>query len=132
LGNQLAKFTGLDAAYLKQQNLREPDVRFLDDLLKDKNRSIGRYDARFTGIRLKPETNDAREFDPSGEAVFGSFTSAFNDYVRRDLNLATPYFAAESVIHGLNLDPAIRENVQFTFYEAGHMLYIRKRPTREI
>ena len=65
LGNQLAKFTGLDAAYLKQQNLREPEVRFLDDLLKDKNRSIGRYDARFTGIRLKPETNDAREFDPS-------------------------------------------------------------------
>ena len=47
-------------------------------------------------------------------------------------DLATPYFAAESVIHGLNLDQAIRENVQFTFYEAGHMLYIRKRPTREI
>lgn len=38
-----------------------------DDLLKDKNRSIGRYDARFTGIRLKPETNDAREFDPSAK-----------------------------------------------------------------
>ena len=176
LANELAKFTGLDAAYLKQQNLREPDVRFFDDLLKDKNRSIGRLDARFTGIRLKPGTNDAKEFDPSGEAVFGSFASAFNDYVRRDLkfesdlpyetiaevkpwtfsenkfldvannlklamsrhpylkvwiccgyyDLATPYFAAESVIHGLNLDPAIRENVQFTFYEAGHMLYIEK------
>jgi hypothetical protein len=38
LANLLAKFTCLDVAYLKQQNLREPDVRFFDDLLKDKNR----------------------------------------------------------------------------------------------
>lgn len=43
-------------------------------------------------------------------------------------DLATPYFAAESVIHGLNLDPAIRENVQLTLYNAGHMLTFGKGP----
>jgi hypothetical protein len=26
----------------------------------------------------------------------------------------------------MNLDPAIRDNVQFTFYESGHMLYIER------
>ena len=26
----------------------------------------------------------------------------------------------------MNLDPAIRDNIQFTFYESGHMLYIEK------
>jgi carboxypeptidase C (cathepsin A) len=41
-------------------------------------------------------------------------------------DLATPYFAAQSVVRGMNLDPAIRNNIQFTFYESGHMLYIER------
>jgi carboxypeptidase C (cathepsin A) len=175
VANQLARFTGLDAGYLKQENLREPIERFTNDLLKDRNRSVGRYDSRFTGIRLHPGT-DTEDFDPSDEAVNGPFTAAFNDYVRRELkfetdlpyvtiaevspwnlaenkyldvattlkeamsrnpylkiwvccgyyDLATPYFAAQSVVRGMNLDAAIRDNIQFSFYESGHMLYIEK------
>src|ERR1700730_17528778 len=175
VANQLSKFTGLDASYLQQENLREPIERFTNDLLKSQNRSVGRYDSRFTGIRLHPGT-DSEDFDPSDEAVNGPFTAAFNDYVRRELNfetdlpyetiaevnpwnlaenkyldvatslkeamsrnpylkiwvccgyydLATPHFAAQSVVRGMNLDPAIRENIQFTFYESGHMLYIER------
>ena len=45
-------------------------------------------------------------------------------------DLATPYFAAESVVRGMNLDPAVRDNIQLTFYESGHMLYIDA-PARE-
>jgi len=173
--NQLSRFTGLDAGYIKQESLREPMQRFTNDLLKSQNRSIGRYDSRFTGIRLHPGT-DIEDFDPSDEAVNGPFTAAFNDYVKRELkfetdlpyetiaevnpwnlaenkyldvatslkeamsrspylkiwvccgyyDLATPYFAAQSVVRGMNLDPAIRDNIQFTFYESGHMLYIEK------
>ena len=175
IANQLSRFTGLDANYLQQENLREPIARFTNDLLKSQNRSVGRYDSRFTGIRLHPGT-DAEDFDPSDEAVNGPFTAAFNDYVRRELNfetdlpyetiaevnpwnlaenkyldvatslkeamsknpylkiwvccgyydLATPYFAAQSVVRSMNLDPAIRDNIQFTFYESGHMLYIER------
>jgi len=175
IANQFSRFTGLDADYIKQENLREPIERFTNDLLKDRNRSVGRYDSRFSGIRLHPGT-DSQDFDPSGEAVNGPFTAAFNDYVRRELrfetdlpyetmaevnpwnlaenkyldvatnlkeamsrnpylkiwvccgyyDLATPYFAAQSVVRGMNLDPAIRNNIQFTFYESGHMLYIEK------
>jgi carboxypeptidase C (cathepsin A) len=179
VANQLARFTGLDAGYLKQLALRESDNRFLNDLLKDENRSIGRFDSRFTGIRVHPAT-DRQDFDPSAEAVNGPFTSAFNDYVRRDLrfesdlpyetiaevnpwtlaenkyldvasnlkeamsrnpylkvwvccsyfDLATPYFAAENVVHGMNLDATIRNNIELTFYESGHMVYI-DRTSRE-
>jgi carboxypeptidase C (cathepsin A) len=175
IANQLSRFTGLDVDYIKQENLREPIERFTNDLLKDQNRSVGRYDSRFSGIRLHPGT-DAQDFDPSGEAVNGPFTAAFNDYVRRELrfetdlpyetlaevnpwnlaenkyldvatnlkeamsrnpylkiwvccgyyDLATPYFAAQSVVRGMNLDPAIRNNIQFTFYESGHMLYTER------
>jgi len=41
-------------------------------------------------------------------------------------DLATPYFAAESVVAGMNLDPAARANLRFTYYESGHMLYIHQ------
>jgi carboxypeptidase C (cathepsin A) len=84
VAEHLARFTGLPAAQLAQQNLRETDARFFDDLLKDKNRNIGRFDARYTGIRYQPGTDD-EDFDPSDEATNGPFTSAFNDYIRREL-----------------------------------------------
>jgi carboxypeptidase C (cathepsin A) len=92
ISNQLAQFTGLSASYIKQLGLRETSDRFVNDLLKGENRSIGRFDSRFTGIRLHPAT-DREDFDPSVEAVNGPFTSAFNDYVRRDLKFETdlPY-----------------------------------------
>ena len=44
-------------------------------------------------------------------------------------DLATPFYAAEAVVANMNLEPAIRANLSFTYYEAGHMLYIHK-PSR--
>lgn len=44
-------------------------------------------------------------------------------------DLATPFFGAENVVSGMNLEPAIRSNLRFTYYESGHMLYIHK-PSR--
>ncbi len=176
LANNLARFTGLPAETIGQWNFRIPARRFFFDLLKDKNRSIGRYDARFTGIRYEPGTEDY-DFDPSYEAVLGPCSATLNDYVRRELkfesdlpyemiadvrpwsfakvaenqyldvaddlrkamsrnpylklwvccgyyDLATPYYAAENVLHGMQLDPTIRDNLRITFYEAGHMIYI--------
>jgi carboxypeptidase C (cathepsin A) len=29
-------------------------------------------------------------------------------------------------VSGMNLDPAVRDNIQLTYYESGHMLYIEK------
>jgi carboxypeptidase C (cathepsin A) len=176
LASNLAKLTGLPAETIAQWNFRIPARRFFFDLLKDKNRSIGRYDARFTGIRYEPGTEEI-DFDPSYEAVLGPYSATLNDYVRRELkfesdlpyemiadvrpwnfadvaqnqyldvaedlrkamsrnpylklwvccgyyDLATPYYAAENVVHGMELDSTIRDNVRITFYESGHMVYI--------
>ena len=176
LANNLARLTGLPAATIAQWNFRINARRFFFDLLKDRNRSIGRYDARFTGIRYEPGTEDI-DFDPSYEAVLGPYSAMMNDYLRRELkfesdlpyemiadvrpwnfanvaqnqyldvaedlrkamsrnpylklwvccgyyDLATPYYAAEHVLHSMQLDPTIRDNVRVTFYEAGHMVYI--------
>ena len=113
----LARYTSLPAAYLAQEDLREPDTRFFFDLLKDRNRSIGRYDARYTGIRFQPGTDDY-DFDPSYEAVRGPFTSAFNDYVRRELKYESdlPYNILTSV------EPWNFNNVQNSYLDVADSL----------
>ena len=47
-------------------------------------------------------------------------------------DLATPYYAAEHVLHAMQLDPTIRDNLRMTFYEAGHMIYIRPSAHKEL
>ncbi len=39
-------------------------------------------------------------------------------------DMATPFFAAEYTVSAMNLDPILRRNISFTYYEAGHMMYI--------
>lgn len=41
-------------------------------------------------------------------------------------DMATPYFAAEYTVSAMNLDPDLRKNISFAYYEAGHMMYIEK------
>jgi len=92
LAADLARFTGLPPDAIAQTNFRIAARRFFFDLLKDKNRSIGRYDARFTGIRYEPGTEEY-DFDPSYEAVLGPYSAMMNDYLRRELKFESdlPY-----------------------------------------
>ena len=39
-------------------------------------------------------------------------------------DLATPHFAAEYTFNHMGLDPEVRDNIKFHYYEAGHMLYL--------
>lgn len=39
-------------------------------------------------------------------------------------DLATPYFAAEYSFNHLQMDDEVRNNVDFAYYEAGHMMYL--------
>lgn len=39
-------------------------------------------------------------------------------------DMATPFYAAEYTFSAMNLDPTLRRNVNFEYYEAGHMMYI--------
>jgi len=41
-------------------------------------------------------------------------------------DLATPYFAAEYTFSTMGLRPEQKKNVNFTYYESGHMLYVHK------
>jgi len=74
---------------------------------------------------------------------FGQFNEQSQPYVAADLasairknphlrvfsangyfDLATPFFATEYDLDHMNLDPALRGNVQFGYYPSGHMIYL--------
>lgn len=47
-------------------------------------------------------------------------------------DMATPFAAAEYTVSAMNLDPSIRKNINFTYYDAGHMMYIDVRNLKKL
>lgn len=84
----IARFTGLTPDYIEQSNLRINLYRFLKELLRRERYVVGRLDSRFKGI----DTDAAGErfaFDPSNAAIYGSFSTLLNHYLRHDLQYKT-------------------------------------------
>jgi carboxypeptidase C (cathepsin A) len=78
---RLARYTGLDQAYIDATELRIEIGRFRKELLRDQKRTVGRLDSRFKGWDLLAAT-ERPEFDPSMSAIRSPYTATFNDYVR--------------------------------------------------
>jgi carboxypeptidase C (cathepsin A) len=89
---QLARLTGLPASYIEETNLRVRIDRFDKELLREQRRTVGRLDARFTGLD-RDAAGESTEFDPSYAAIMGEYTAVLNDYVRRELRFESdlPY-----------------------------------------
>jgi carboxypeptidase C (cathepsin A) len=47
-------------------------------------------------------------------------------------DLATPYNGIETTVSHMMLEPSVRKNVSFTYYEAGHMMYIDKKAREKL
>ncbi len=92
IARQLARFTGLTDDYVERSELRIEISRFVKELLRDQQRTVGRLDSRYTGID-RDAAGEQFEFDPSYAAIQGAYTACFNDYVRGDLQFESdlPY-----------------------------------------
>ncbi len=93
VAGQLARYSGLDPVYIERSNLRVDPSRFRKELLRDRNRTVGRLDSRFLGFDESGAT-DRPEDDASNSAIRPPYTATFNQYVRADLGFASevPYF----------------------------------------
>ncbi len=98
IAERLARYTGLDPAYVRRTGLRIDIHRFCKELLRDRGRTVGRIDARYTGVD-RDDAGATPEFDPSMGATTGAYGASINDYVRRELGFESdlPY----EVIKGL-------------------------------
>jgi carboxypeptidase C (cathepsin A) len=85
---ELARLTGLSETYLDEANLRVTDQRFYKELLRDRSKTIGRLDARYTGA----DYDNAGEYpdnDPSFYGIDAGYTAAINIWAREGLGYRT-------------------------------------------
>jgi carboxypeptidase C (cathepsin A) len=81
---KLARFTGLSEEYVEHSRLRIEPHRFMKELLRGSERTVGRYDSRLIGIDLDA-VGERFDYDPSYAAVQGVFTATLNNYLRTEL-----------------------------------------------
>jgi carboxypeptidase C (cathepsin A) len=79
---QLARHIGLRPEVIEAHNLRIDVPTFTHELLLDQKLVTGRLDGRFTS----PSPDGERFYDPTGSAILPPYTSAFNNYLRTELN----------------------------------------------
>jgi carboxypeptidase C (cathepsin A) len=175
----LARMTGLSPKYIEQTNLRIDPGRWFKELLRDKRKTVGRLDTRFTGMDADA-AGERVEYDSSEASYEGAYAAMFQDYVRKELkwnsdgyyaitgnvrpwdqgqpggpaealrsamteqgtmkvlvvagyyDLATPFNGIEFTVSHMGLEPAIRKNLGFAYYEAGHMMYIDKKAREKL
>lgn len=80
--DRLARYTGLSARVIGENNLRVDLTTFRRELLRDKDLVVGRLDSRITGA---PDRGERGANDPSMSAIRPPYTAAFSDYVRSEL-----------------------------------------------
>jgi len=85
IADQLVRFTGLSKQFILLSNLRINPYAFEQELLRDQRLVIGRMDTRITGFNQNP-TGGSAEYDPATDNFIAPFTSAFNQYVRTNLD----------------------------------------------
>ena len=89
---QMSRLIGLSPDFIKRADLRIDLPRFQKELLRDRRQTIGRFDARYTGID-RDAAGERPETDASSDAISGAFIATFNDYVTHTLGYKTelPY-----------------------------------------
>jgi carboxypeptidase C (cathepsin A) len=89
---KLSRYTGISQEFIERSNLRINDQHFFKELLRERGRTIGRLDSRFTGIDRVGVT-ERHEYDPLLTNVMGPYTAAFYDYIRSELKFESdlPY-----------------------------------------
>ena len=93
IAQKLASITGLPLDYIKQANLRIAPTRFRKELLRNDEKILGRYDARFEGDDID-SAGENPGYDPSDTGISGAFVGAFHDYIQTELKYASsePYY----------------------------------------
>ena len=93
VAQKLSQITGLSVVWIKEAKLRITPFRFRKELLRDQERTLGRYDARFMGYDYDA-AGETPGSDPSDTGISGVYVAAFHDYLQHDLKYTSeePYY----------------------------------------
>jgi len=85
IAEQIHQFTGLPVWYIIKANLRIDGGEFEKTLQDQNGLTTGRLDTRFSGPTIDPLSKEA-DYDPQSSAISSAYVSAFNSYVRNQLD----------------------------------------------
>ena len=88
IATELSGLIGLSPKFIKDSNLRISASRFRKELLRDQNKILGRYDARFEGPDAEA-AGDNPDYDPSSTGINGAYVASFHNYLENDLKFVT-------------------------------------------
>ncbi|HNP20570.1 MAG TPA: hypothetical protein PKM63_09185 [Panacibacter sp.] len=88
--NKLTYFTGLSKDYLLKANMRVKEVQFLQELLREDHKVLGRIDSRYTGIS-QDLLSEYAQTDAQGDAISPAFTAVFMNYYYGELKMDKNY-----------------------------------------
>ncbi len=101
LYEEVAAWTGLPLHVVRQERGLISEGTFFNHFGASQNKSIGRFDSRWSGERL-PGSSRFEFFDPSFVRVFGLATAALHDYLYYDLNYKAEWPRYEILSHDVN------------------------------
>ena len=81
----MARYTGLSKSFIDSLDLRVPLGPFSTELMRDQHMMTSRLDSRFFGYQLDAGATNT-SFDYSNANIEDCFLTAFEAYVRNDLN----------------------------------------------
>ena len=84
IAQKLHNYTGLPVDYLLRSDLRVIGGNFSKTLKLDEGTTIGRLDSRYQGPDVDPLSEGA-QYDPQSDAITSAWTTAINEYLRKDL-----------------------------------------------
>jgi carboxypeptidase C (cathepsin A) len=79
---RLSRYLGLRPEVIEANDMRIDVPTFTKELLLDQKLIAGRLDGRFTS----PDPGEDHFYDPTSAAILSPYTSAFNNYLRTELN----------------------------------------------
>ena len=81
----MSRYTGLSKTFIDALDLRVPLGPFSTELLRDQHLMTSRLDSRFAGYQIDAGANNT-SFDYSNSNIENCFLTAFEAYVRNELN----------------------------------------------
>lgn len=86
IAQEMHRFTGLSVDYIKASNLRVSEFAYGQELMRAQGKTVSRLDSRFVGDTQDP-TQKLVDYDPILSFLGTAYSTAFNDYYRRDLKV---------------------------------------------
>ncbi|HLJ47582.1 MAG TPA: hypothetical protein VKU01_16315 [Bryobacteraceae bacterium] len=135
IGRLDSRFLGMDADAAGERDEYDPSEASYEGAYTGSFQDYVRRELKWTGDTYYKVSGNVRPWDQTGNtAVAEVLRSAMTEQTNLKVlvlcgyyDVATPFNGIEETVSHMGLEPSMRKNVNFAYYEAGHMIYIDRK-----